>query len=272
MVFPIGSPTFDASESNAAAMLKPWSAKIVELAIAWPSRPPPKSAMLCWPWVRRILRISAMQDFDVVADAALAELAEPGEVAADLGRVDVRVLADLLRGDPVLAHLLGLDEHPEVPAQARRDAHGQPLAGRAPSLACDLMAMRDRITTAAASAGITQYPSRRSAPRRRRQTVRVDEVGERLLPVDLDDRDALAVRALELWIACDVDLLELEPDLGAHGGRSRARRSRRGGSPRRGRGSPGAGGRHRVMVKTASAVDGWAPSSPSTGCARRRRT
>ena len=47
------------STSKAAAMLKPWSAKIVELAIAWPRRPAPKRPMLCWPCVRRILRISA---------------------------------------------------------------------------------------------------------------------------------------------------------------------------------------------------------------------
>ena len=61
MLAPIGSPTFAASVSKAPAMLKPWSAKIVELAIAWPRRPAPKSAMLCWPCVRRILRISAIR-------------------------------------------------------------------------------------------------------------------------------------------------------------------------------------------------------------------
>ena len=41
----------------------------------------------------------AEQRVDVVADAALAELAERRQVAADLRRVDVRVLGDLLRGD-----------------------------------------------------------------------------------------------------------------------------------------------------------------------------
>ena len=39
------------------------------------------------------------QRVDPVADPALAELAEPREVAADLGRVDVGVLGELLRGD-----------------------------------------------------------------------------------------------------------------------------------------------------------------------------
>ena len=55
---PIGRPTFSGSLSKTAAMLIPCSAKIGELAIAWPSRPAPISAMLCCPCVRRILRIS----------------------------------------------------------------------------------------------------------------------------------------------------------------------------------------------------------------------
>ena len=38
--------------SKTAAMLMPCSAKIDELAIAWPRRPAPMSAMLCWPCVR----------------------------------------------------------------------------------------------------------------------------------------------------------------------------------------------------------------------------
>ena len=53
----------------------------------------PTSAMLCWPDVRRILRISASSD-DVVADAALPELSERREIPPDLRRVDVRVLRD----------------------------------------------------------------------------------------------------------------------------------------------------------------------------------
>src|SRR4029453_5136315 len=47
---------------------------------------------------------------DVVADPALAELAEPGEVAADLRRVHVGVLGQLLRRDGLLAHLARLRE------------------------------------------------------------------------------------------------------------------------------------------------------------------
>ncbi len=43
----------------------------------------------------------------------------------------------------------------------------------------------------------------------------MDEVRERLLAADDDDRDALAVPSLELRVAADVDLLELERDLGA---------------------------------------------------------
>jgi hypothetical protein len=40
-------------------------------------------------------------------------------------------------------------------------------------------------------------------------------VHERLRPVDLDDRDALAVAALEFRVARDVDLLEVERGLRA---------------------------------------------------------
>ena len=64
----------------------------------------------------------AEQAVDRVADAALAELAEVREVAADLRRVDVRVVRDLLRGDAVLAHLLRLGQDLEVAREPRGDA------------------------------------------------------------------------------------------------------------------------------------------------------
>src|SRR4051812_16628177 len=67
---------------------------------------------------------------DVVADAPLAELAERGEVAPDLRRVDVRVVGDLLGGDSLLAHLLGLREHLEIAGEARGHTDGEPLAPR----------------------------------------------------------------------------------------------------------------------------------------------
>ena len=70
---------------------------------------------------------------DRVADAALAELPEGREVAADLRRVDVRVLGDLLRRDPVLAHLPRLREHLEVPAQASGDSDRQAFRHQRPS-------------------------------------------------------------------------------------------------------------------------------------------
>ena len=59
---------------------------------------------------------------DVVADPALAELPEAGQVAPDLGRVDVRVVGELLRGDRRLAHLAGLREDLEIARQPRGDA------------------------------------------------------------------------------------------------------------------------------------------------------
>jgi hypothetical protein len=43
----------------------------------------------------------------------------------------------------------------------------------------------------------------------------VDEVRERLSAVDENDRDTLSVAPLELVVAGDVDLLELERNLGA---------------------------------------------------------
>src|SRR5439155_26011504 len=69
------------------------------------------------------------QAVDVVAHPALAELPEPGEVTTDLRRVRVRVVRDLLRGDPALAHLLRLGQNLEVPAEPGRDADRQTVGG-----------------------------------------------------------------------------------------------------------------------------------------------
>src|SRR3954468_6750609 len=62
---------------------------------------------------------------DVVADAALAELPEPGEVAPDLRRVDVGVLGELLRRDRLLAHLAGLGQDLEIAGEAGGHAERQ---------------------------------------------------------------------------------------------------------------------------------------------------
>jgi hypothetical protein len=45
----------------------------------------------------------------------------------------------------------------------------------------------------------------------------VDEERESLLPIDHDDGNSLAVTALELLVTRDVDLLEVERNLGADG-------------------------------------------------------
>src|SRR5262249_28087167 len=58
----------------------------------------------------------------------LAELAEAGEIAADLGRVDVGVLGEFLRGDRLAAHLARLGKHLQVAAEPSRHAQRQPLA------------------------------------------------------------------------------------------------------------------------------------------------
>jgi hypothetical protein len=45
------------------------------------------------------------------------------------------------------------------------------------------------------------------------QRVGLHEVRERALAVDLDDGEPLAIPRLELGVACDVHLLQLEPDV-----------------------------------------------------------
>jgi hypothetical protein len=45
------------------------------------------------------------------------------------------------------------------------------------------------------------------------ERIGLDEVRERPLAVDLDDRKPLAVAGLELRVTADVDLFELEPQL-----------------------------------------------------------
>src|SRR5436305_10423405 len=68
------------------------------------------------------------QRVDVVAHAALAELAEARQVAPDLGGVDVRVVGELLGGDRLLPHLLRLGEDLEVTREPGCNAQRQPLA------------------------------------------------------------------------------------------------------------------------------------------------
>ena len=67
------------------------------------------------------------QEVDVVPHPALAELAEAGQVAPDLGGVHVRVLADLLRRDRLTAHLLRLGEHLQVARKPGGDADRQAI-------------------------------------------------------------------------------------------------------------------------------------------------
>jgi hypothetical protein len=53
--------------------------------------------------------------------------------------------------------------------------------------------------------------------------IRWHEVDERLLPVDLNDREQLPVSSLELGVAVDQDLVELEAELVPKRGDSLAR-------------------------------------------------
>src|SRR5207302_1938697 len=86
--------------------------------------------------------------FDVVADAALAELPEARQIPADLRRVHVRVVGELLRGNRLLAHLPGLREHLEIARKARRDAEGEAFARRLPAVALDVLLDRHRCSIA----------------------------------------------------------------------------------------------------------------------------
>src|SRR6185312_5455733 len=85
---------------------------------------------------------------DVVADAALAELAKARKIAADLRRVDVRVVRQLLRADRLLAHLLRLREHLQVARQTRGDAEREALGAPSNALRRELARARRRFSVA----------------------------------------------------------------------------------------------------------------------------
>src|SRR6187401_3435056 len=112
-------PTFPGSASKAAAIVMPCSAKIGDEA----TRADERDVVL--PLCPQDLADLREQRIDRIPDTALAELAETGEVTADLRRVDVRVFGDLLRRDPLLPHLARLRQHLEVPTQARCDPDPQ---------------------------------------------------------------------------------------------------------------------------------------------------
>ena len=121
---------------------------------------------------------------DVVADAALAELAEAREVAADLRGVDVRVLRELLRGDRLLAHLLGLGQHLQVAGQAGGNAQGR----AAPAVAALTRRACRWIATSWSSRADTYSSARTSASSSTNSS-------HELVAVERDDGDALEVAA-----------------------------------------------------------------------------
>src|SRR4051812_8328235 len=84
----------------------------------------------------------ADQAVDVVADPALAELPEAGQVAPDLRRVHVGVPGELLRRDRLLAHLAGLGEHLQIAREPGGHAERKPVAQRAETAVALLRATR----------------------------------------------------------------------------------------------------------------------------------
>ena len=203
-----------------ATIWKPWSAKIVRAGDRLAEVAGAEEGDVVLARGAQDLADLADQRVDVVADAALAELAEAGEVAADLGRVDVRVLGELLRGDRLAAHLAGLGQHLQVAREARGDAEREPLAfdrqRQAPrsgsTVPCSIMPPQYRASPAAAARSSTS--------------------SETTSPVDLDDRDPLEVaRAAALRRS-----------------RCRSRAARTGSPPRAARRSP----RDRLLAEVAA--------------------
>ena len=125
------------------------------------------------------------QRVDVVAHAALAELAEAREVAADLGGVDVRVVGELLGGDRLLAHLAGLGQDLQVAREPRGHAEREALAG--PSVRRPVVRRR-RLAEAHRPRDCTEAQPRE-------QLGLVHEEVEQLLAVERDHRDPLEVAA-----------------------------------------------------------------------------
>ena len=198
-------PTLSGSLSRTAAIVIPCSAKIGELAIALPEATGADEGDVVLTLRAQDLSDLVEERVGAVPDAALAELPERREVAADLRRVDVRVLGDLLRRDPVLAHLPRLSEHLQVPAQARCDTDGQAFGHDIPR-SC----VRDKVSRFCHRLSRRRGRTVRREPRAAAERVGVDEVRERPLAVDLDDREQLPVARLELGVAADVDDLQLE--------------------------------------------------------------
>ena len=122
-------PTFFSSVSKTATIL--------EAVVGEDLRPRDRLAQVAGAEQGDVVAAGGAQDLadlrdervDVVAHAALAELAEAGQIPADLRRVDVRVVRELLRGDGVLAHLLRLGEDLEIARKTRSDPERQALLG-----------------------------------------------------------------------------------------------------------------------------------------------
>src|SRR5262249_25021681 len=121
--------------------------------------------------------------------------------------VDVRVLGDLLRRDPRLAHLPCLREYLEVPRQAGGGAGVQAFGHTTPPRFAFVTAF------SVLPAALSLLLCNPSPPR-----VRVHVIDETAPAVDLHDRDPLTVGGLELRIAVDRDFPQLEAELVMRGG------------------------------------------------------
>ena len=171
------------------------------------------------------------QRVGAVADAALAEPSERREVAPDLRRVDVRVLGDLLRRDPLLAHLPRLRQDLEVPAQARCDSHGEAFGHVLSPCRRFVTKRHDSASGPPDAVGRTVYDPARRARSASASTKYVNACSPSISTTGRSSR----YRASSSGVAADVDELELEVELGLRPPRRPRAPARRGCSRPRGR-------------------------------------
>src|SRR5688572_8843873 len=201
-------PILSGSLSSTAATVMPCSAKIGELAIALPSRPAPTSAMLCWPCVRRICRISsrsASVRYPTPRLPNLPNAERSRRICVALMFVYSEISCDEIRSLPILRAWVRTWRY-----RLRRAA--TPTVRRSVTCSPPRKFVTKRHDSASGSSGGEEEPFA-SGAQTAAKALGVDEIRERELVVDLDHGKALPVPRLELRPAADVDDLELEAEL-----------------------------------------------------------
>src|SRR3954452_20488492 len=200
---PIGCPSFDSSVSTTTAMLIPCSAKIEDEAIAWPRRPAPTSATLCWPWVRRIFRIASSRssiEYPTPRLPNLPKFERSRRICVALMFVYSAISCEEILVLPIFRACVSTWRYRDRRAATptfKRSATRPPfywlyfVTALSVVPACLRLRLCNRTT----------------------ERIRMDEVGKAPPSVDLHDRDPLAIFRFELWVAVDRDLPQLEAEL-----------------------------------------------------------